>query len=118
MRRSKPASRPKGIGNVTLKGKYVAKVRYHLRHRQMVDDVQTGEGRIEGAPVLVLMDGDIQILEGETSLYSDALYTLHLEDKRRRDCDFYSDPIDIVEGMYHIESSGDLHESRYWRTST
>jgi hypothetical protein len=100
MRRSKPASRPNGIGNVTLEGKHLAKVRYHLRHRQMVDDVQTGEGRIEGAVIPVLIDGDIEILEGKASLYSDALYTLHLEDTGRRHCDFYSDPIDIVEGRY------------------
>jgi hypothetical protein len=118
MRRSKPASRPNGIGNVTLEGKHLAKVRYHLRHRQMVDDVQTGEGRIEGAVIPVLIDGDIEILEGKASLYSDALYTLHLEDTGRRHCDFYSDPIDIVEGRYHIEASGALHKSPYWRTST
>jgi hypothetical protein len=84
----------------------------------MVDDVQTGEGRVEGVRVPVLIDGDMQILEGETALYSDELYTLHLEDKRRRDCDFYSDPIDIVESRYHMEGSGELHESSYWRTST
>ena len=118
MRRGEPCSRSKGIGNVTLRGKYVTRVRYHLRHRQVVGDVPTGEKDTERTPVSAPIDGDIEVLEGEASLYSDALYTLHLEDKCRRDCDFYSNPIDIVEGRYHVEGSGDLYESLYWRTST
>ena len=116
MRRSKPRSRSNGIGNVTLMGRYVARVRYCLRHRQMVADVQTVEERTERAAIPAPIDGDIEVLGGEAPLYTDVLYTLHLEDKCRRDCDFYSDPIDIIEGRYHIEVNGDLHESLYWRT--
>jgi hypothetical protein len=82
----------------------------------MIGGVQTREECTERAPTSTLIDGELEVLESEAPLYTDILYTLHLEDKCRRDCDFYSDPIDIVEGRYYIEVSGDLHESRYWRT--
>jgi hypothetical protein len=115
MRRGEPSFQFDGIGNVTVMGKYVARLRYCLRHSQMVGDVQTNKGLTErAAPALT--EGDIEVLESEASLYTDVLYTLHLEGKCRRECDFYSDPVDIVEGRYYIEVGGDLHEPLYRRT--
>jgi hypothetical protein len=81
-----------------------------MRPRRMVDAVCTAEGRVEETTTQVLIDGNIQILEGETSLYSDVRYTLHLEDKRLRSCDFYAEPIDVVAGMYRIEGSGNFRK--------
>lgn len=48
---------------MTPRGLFVAGVRHYLRHRQMVDDVLTGEGRVESLPVPVLIDRDMQVLE-------------------------------------------------------
>jgi hypothetical protein len=60
MRRSKLGYRSDGIGNVTLRGKYVARVRYYLRHGQMVSGMQTGEDCTERAAISARIDGDIE----------------------------------------------------------
>lgn len=112
VREIKLISRPKGIGDVILKGKPVARVRYRMRYRRMVEGLRTGDGHVEEIPIQALVDGNIQILEGETSLYSDRRYTLHLEDEHQRErvCDFYCEPMDVVKGMYHLEGCGDFRE--------
>ena len=109
MREIKLISRPKGIGVVTLKGKHVARVKYDMRHRRMVEALQTGEGHVEEIPIQALIDGKIQILEGEMTLYSDARYALHPGDKHSQSCDFYAEPVDVVTAIYHIEVCGDFH---------
>ncbi len=113
MRHIKLISRYRGIGDVACKAKPVARVRYDVRCRRVVDMVRTGEEQTEEIPVQPLLDGNIRVLTGETSLYSDQLYTLRLEDKHGRECDFYAEPIDVVTGVYHIEGRGDFRKPCY-----
>jgi hypothetical protein len=113
MREIRLVSRYRGVVDVTRKAKPVARVRYDVRHRRMVDTVRSGEEPVEEIPVQALIDGNLQILEGETTLYSDELYTLRLEEKHERECDFHTEPIDVVAGTYHVQVSGDFRKSCY-----
>lgn len=108
VRETRPASRFRGIGDVTCKAKHVSRVRYDVRCTRTFDAARMGEGRVEEIPIQVLIDGTLQVLEGEMSLYSDRQYTLHMEDKHGRECDFYAEPIDIISGVYRMKGVGDF----------
>ena len=116
MREAKLVSRYRGIGDVVRRKNSVARVRYDVRCRRMVGTARVGEERLEEAPVQPMIDGSIQVLGGETSLYTDELYTLRLEAKHQRECDFYTAPIDVVAGTYYIEGSGDFRNPCYGNT--
>ena len=106
MRETKLVCRYRGIGDVVRKKKPVARVRYDVCCRRVVDTARAAKEQLEQANVQPLIDGDIQVLSSEASLYTDELYTLHLEAKHGRECDFYPQPIDVVTGVYQLKGHG------------
>jgi PAS domain S-box-containing protein len=115
MRETRPVSRYRGIGDVTRKGEHVSRVSYDVHCRRTVDAARMGEGHLEEIPIQVLIDGTMQVLEGQKSLYSDTEYTLLLEEKHERECDFYAEPIDIVTGVYRMKGISDFREFSHRR---
>jgi hypothetical protein len=115
MREIKLVSRYRGIGDVFRQAKSVARVRYDVRYRRIVESVGSEEESVEEIPVQALIDGNMRVLEGETQLYSDELYTLRLEGKHERECDFHTEPIDIVAGVYHMKGDGDFRKFSHRR---
>lgn len=103
-------SRYKGIGDVILKGNPVARVRYHIRHSRIADAAWMDEVCDGEATARIFIDGSILVLKPETSLYSDIEYTLCMEDRHDRECDFYARPIDVVTGRYYLEGIGDFRK--------
>lgn len=114
-RRPKASDLSAAIGNVSLKGRWVARVRYCLYQGRAVDRSRMAQGCSGVHDVRRVADGDIEILESETALYSDVLYTLHLEEGGRWDIDFYARPTDVVEGRYRIDVKSCHRESFHRR---
>jgi hypothetical protein len=102
MKRVKPVSRYRGIGDVTHEAKPVARVSYDLHCGRTMDAAR--------ATAHEVIEGDIQVLNGQASLYTDELYTLHLEARHGRECDFYTEPVDVVTGVYHFRGHRDFRE--------
>lgn len=111
MRETGVVSRYRGIGDLIRNAKTVTKVRYDLRCRPMVGGARAGEDQVDETTAQPQIDGNIQILNSEASLYSDALYTLRLEEKHERECDLYAEPIDVVTGTYHVKGHVDFLRS-------
>jgi hypothetical protein len=108
MRRVKPVSYYRGIGDVTHKAKPVAKVRYDVRCRRMADMAR--EEQVTQPCDRMLIDGSIRVLNSEMSLYTDELYTLRLEAQHGREFDFHTEPVDVVAGVYHVTGHGGFRE--------
>ena len=110
MKRVKPVSRYRGIGEVTHKAKPIARVRYDLCCRRIAETAQVGQEQAQQPTVQSMIDGNILVLKGRASLYTDDLYTLQLEGRNGRECDFYTQPIDVVTGVYQVRGHGDFRE--------
>lgn len=111
MRGTGVVSRYRGIGDLIRNAKTVTKVSYDLRCRRMAVGAQAGEGQVDETTGQPQIDGRIQILNSEASLYTDELYTLRLEEKHERECDLYAEPIDVVTGTYHVKGHVDFLRS-------
>ncbi len=94
-----------GIADVTLEGKRVATVRYRLSNWPTVDDGYQREPFSEAWTLPSGLEGNIEVLACDASLYSNTLYTLKLEVRPWGDCAFYAEPVDVVGGRYRIRGT-------------
>lgn len=97
-----------GIGAVYKEGNYISKVRYSLRTTLEVHVIET-PGQTEEINGLKSINGYIQVLEGENSLFGVGLLTLRTADGR--EVDFYVLRGDLVKGEFSIQGSGDFRRT-------
>ncbi len=107
-KRKKLISSPEGTGEVAFRGKYTAKVEYHLRCHQDVAEIHTGGAHVHKIPGLLDVRGTVTVMDGQSSLSPGELYTLYLDDKQ--ELDFKATPY-RQEDTYRIVGVGDFRKS-------
>jgi hypothetical protein len=101
-------SSPEGTGEVTLKDKHIATVEYHLRCYQDVAEIHTGAAQVHEVPGPLDIHGTVEVMECQSWLILDELYTLYLGDKREID---FKATSSRREGSYSIVGQSDFRKS-------
>ena len=98
----------RGTGEVQTQGQPICKVRYLISIRQKALDVRSfaGPGELEG---LKPIDGRIEVLGGQETLFGKDDLTLHMEDGR--EADFVVLRQDAVRPIFDIKVSGNFRQT-------